>query len=96
LVDAETLMRLALLQYWALVDSSEWNSPDKANAIVIALEAEVVTLHTASNKNQSRKANNKAKSTTNVAGNKGKGHEAKPEWMTMKPKDGEAKKKVLE
>jgi hypothetical protein len=95
LVDAETLMRLALLQYRALVDSGEWNAPDKADARIIALESQVVTLRNANSKGQGKKANHQAKSTSNAAGNKGKGREAKPEWMTTKPKDGEANKKVV-
>jgi hypothetical protein len=97
LVDAETLMRLALLQYRALVDSGEWNVPDKADARIIALESQVVTLRNANHKGQGqgKKANNKAKWTPNAAGNNGKGSEAKPEWMTTKPKDGKANKKVV-
>jgi hypothetical protein len=95
LVDAEALMRLALLQYRALVDSGEWNAPDKADARIIALESQLVTLRSANNKGQGKKANNKAKSNSNAAGNSGKGREAKPEWMTKKPKDGEPNKKVV-
>jgi hypothetical protein len=56
LVDAETLMRLALLQYLALVDSGEWNAPDKADAQIIALESQVVTLCNANIKDQGKKA----------------------------------------
>jgi hypothetical protein len=95
LVEADALMRLALLQYRALVDSGEWNSPDKADARIIALESQVVTLRSANNKGQGKKANTKTKSNSNAAGYGGKGREAKPEWMTKKPKDGEPNKKVV-
>jgi hypothetical protein len=87
LVDAETLMRLALLQYRALVDSGEWNAPDRADARIIALESQVVTLRNANNKGQGKKANHHSKSTSNAAGNKGKGREAKPEWKDLEAEE---------
>jgi hypothetical protein len=77
LVDAKTLMRLALLQYRPLISSGEWNTPDKADADIIALESEVVTLRTAKSMIQGKKTNSKAKSTRNAAGNSSKGREAK-------------------
>jgi hypothetical protein len=88
LVDAEALMRLALLQYRALVDSGEWNAPNKADARINADSSH-------RKQQEGKKPNNKAKSTSNAAGNNGKSREAKPEWMTKKPKDGEANKKVV-
>jgi hypothetical protein len=47
------------------------------------------------NKGPGKKANTKAKSNSNAVGNSGKGREAKPDWMTKKPKDGEPNKKVV-
>jgi hypothetical protein len=56
LVDAKTLM---CLQYWVSVECSD--------ACIVALKSNVVMLCAASNKSQGEMANNKAKSTPNVA-----------------------------
>jgi hypothetical protein len=93
------LMQKALTKYKTLVEKGKWNAPSDEETKIIALEAQLKKLT-----RKPTTGDSKGKSNNKTAGNKGrkdnnkdqKKENTKPAWMTVKPKEGEPKKKTVD
>ena len=96
----DKLMMRATQKYRTMVQGGKWNTPDEATQKIIALEARVRKMQKSNAKQPKGESNKEKKSASKKdkkPGNdktKGKDNK-KPEWMLIKPKQGEPQKKTV-
>ena len=95
-ITADTLMLLMDQKYCTLVQAGKWNAPDEKMEKNIALEATIKKLQKATISKQTEKKSPE-KSKKDKKKGKGKAEKGcKPEWMLVKPKETEPKKKTVD
>ena len=93
-ITADTLMLLMSQKYGTLVQAGKWNAPDEKMEKIFALEATIKKLQKASKPKTKKKSTEKPKKYKK----KGKGKDEKGrklEWMLVKPKENEPKRKTV-
>ena len=94
-ITADTLMLLMAQKYRTLVQAGKWNAPDEKMEKIIALEATIKKLQKATKPKTEKKSTEKPKKDKKKG--KGKADKGrKPEWMLVKPKENESKKKTVD
>jgi hypothetical protein len=94
-ITPDKLMLLAAQKYRTLLQAGKWNAPDEKMQKIIALEATIKKLQKGSKPSKDKKPN----AEKNKKGNKEKEEKSKtlkPDWMMVKPKEGEPKKKTVD
>jgi hypothetical protein len=94
-ITPDKLMLLAAQKYRTLVQAGKWNAPDEKMQKIIALEATIKKLQKGSKPSKDKKPNPEK----NKKGNKEKEEKSKtlkPDWMMVKPKEGEPKTKTVD
>ena len=95
----DKLMLRATQKYRTMIQGGKWNTPDEATQKIIALEATVKKLQKSSLKpksesNKEKKSASKGDKKSDKNKTKGKDNK-KPDWMLIKPKQGEPQKKTV-
>jgi hypothetical protein len=94
-ITPDKLMLLAAQKHHTLLQACKWNVPDGKMQKIIALEATIKKLQKGSKLAKDKKPN----AEKNKKGNKEKEEKSKtlkPDWMMVKPKEGEPKKKSVD
>jgi hypothetical protein len=94
-ITPDKLMLLAAQKYRTLVQAGKWNAPDEKMQKIIALEATIKKIQKSSKPSKDKKPS-PDKEKKGSREKEAKAKTLKPDWMMVKPKEGEAKTKTVD